>query len=174
VAVNPRQRPLDDCNAQLVNGVRGRLEAQDAIRRTAGEGFPRGATIFLDIEYMQATPSRMRDYYRAWTREVLRDGRYRPGFYAHTRNAALIHKDVAVEYAKAGVAGEPPFWIANESDSFSPERVPTDVGHAFAAMWQGTLDIVEQWSGKSLPIDVNVAETPDPSHQFVTEASLVP
>src|SRR3954471_19539669 len=56
VHVDPRKRPIDDCNAQLVNGVRGKIEADDAIRRTTLESFPRGAVIFLDIEYMNGTP----------------------------------------------------------------------------------------------------------------------
>ena len=168
VHVDPRKRPIEDCNAQLVNGVRGRLEANDAIRRTAAEGFPRGTVIFLDIEYMRSTPSKMREYYKAWTRQVLADGRYRPGFYAHTRNAALVYKDVKGEFARAGMLEEPSFWIAGKSDDFSPDNVPQDVGHSFAAMWQGMLDVVERWSGVGLAIDVNVADVPDPSHRYVS------
>src|SRR4029079_10925485 len=61
ITVDPRKRPIDDCNAQLVNATRGRMEAQDAIRRTSAEAFPRGTIIFLDVEYMKATPARMRD-----------------------------------------------------------------------------------------------------------------
>ena len=38
------------------------------------------------------------------------------------------------------------------------------IGHEFATMWQGKIDIVEKRAGKRLPIDVNVAKTPDPSH----------
>jgi glycoside hydrolase-like protein len=166
--VDPKLRPLDDCNAQLVSGVRGKIEAQDAIKRTEAEGFPRGSVIFLDIEYMRATPSKMRDYYRAWTKQVLADGRYRPGFYAHTRNAALIYKDVKTEYARVGNAEEPPFWISGEVDEFTTEKAPHEVGHSFAAMWQGVLDVMQEWSGHELPIDVNVAAVKDPTHQFVT------
>jgi hypothetical protein len=168
VHVNPKQRPLDDCNAQLVGSVRGKMEAQDAIRRTEAEGFPRGSVIFLDIEFMRSTPSRMRSYYRAWTKQVLADGRYRPGFYAHTRNAALIYKDVKAEYARVGRAEDPPFWISGKQDEFTTDKAPHEVGHAFADVWQGLLDVVQEWSGHELPIDVNVAAVPDPTHQFVT------
>jgi len=169
VAVNPRQRPLDDCNAQLVNGVRGKIEASDAIRRSVAEGFPRGTVIFLDVEYMTKTPSKMREYYRAWTRQVLADGRFRPGVYAHTRNAAVIYDDVKTEYARAGNMEEPPFWISGGRENFSPDKAPHEVGHAFAAMWQGLLDVVEEWNGHALPIDVNVAAVPDPSHRYVAD-----
>jgi hypothetical protein len=168
VHVDPRERPIDDCNAQLVNATRGRMEARDAIKRTAAEGFPPGAVIFLDIEYMRATPSRMRDYYRAWTAAVLQDGRYRPGFYAHTRNAALIYADVKREYARFGMTDEPPFWISGEADSFDQDATPDRVGHAFASVWQGVLDVVQEWNGYKLPIDVNVSHASDPSHEFLS------
>ncbi len=166
VRVDPARRPIDDCNAQLVSGVRGRIEAVDAIGRTAAEGFPRGSVIFLDIEYMRSTPSKMREYYRAWTSQVLADGRYLPGFYAHNRNAALIYRDVKAEYARAGRVEEPPFWISG-GDDFSTDKEPHQVGHSFAAMWQGLLDVVQEWNGHELPIDVNVAAVPDPSHRYV-------
>jgi hypothetical protein len=165
--VNQTQRPIDDCNAQLVSATRGKLEAADAIRRTETEGFPRGSVIFLDVEYMKNVPQKMRDYYRAWTAAVLKDGRYRPGFYAHTRNAETIFRDVKAVYAKAGRTEEPPFWISGGQD-FSPEKTPDEVGHSFAAMWQGILDVVEEWNGYSLPIDVNVSAVPNPSYRYLT------
>lgn len=167
VKVDPKQRPLDQCNAQLVNATRGALEARDAIERTAQEGFPRGTVIFLDIERMHATPQKMREYYRAWTSHVLADGRYLPGFYAHNRNASVIYGDVKAEYVKAGLSQEPPFWIAGGRD-FSPDKAPHDVGRSYAAVWQGVLDVVQEWRGHRLPLDVNVAAVPDPSHQFVS------
>ena len=166
VRVNPADRPVDQCNTQLVSAARGSIEAVDAIKRTEAEGFPHGSVIFLDIEYMRSTPPKMRDYYRAWTAKVLADGRYRPGYYAHTRNAALIYKDVKAVYAKAGRAEEPPFWIAGGRD-FTPDKSPVDVGHSFAAVWQGVLDVVQEWNGHELPIDVNISAVPDPSHQFL-------
>ena len=166
VKVNPLKKDIHDCNTQLVSATRGRMEAADAIRRTMAEGFPQGSVIFLDIEYMRSVPKKMRDYYSAWTESVLKDGRYRPGFYAHDRNAASIYKDVKAVYSKAGRVEEPPFWIAG-GDGFSPDAWPVDVGHSFAAMWQGSLDVIEMWRGHKLALDVNVAATRDPSHQFV-------
>src|SRR6185503_17004672 len=102
VRVAPAKRDIHDCNAQLVGAPRGKMEAADAIQRTIAEGFPQGSVIFLDIEYMRATPQKMRDYYRAWTKAVLADGRYRPGFYAHARNATTIYNDVKAVFTTAG------------------------------------------------------------------------
>jgi hypothetical protein len=171
VRVDPNRRSIDDCNAQLVSTTRGRMEAMDAIRRTEAEGFPRGSVIFLDIEYMRTVPQKMRDYYRAWTEAVLADGRYRPGFYAHTRNAERIYRDVQGVYARAGRLEQPPFWIAGGQDRFDMDKAPHEVGHAFATMWQGMLDVVQVWQGHRLPLDVNVAAVPDPSHQYVEVAT---
>src|SRR3954466_1133017 len=50
VLVAPRASPGASCSTQLVNADRGVRDANDAIARTAAEGFANGTTIFLDIE----------------------------------------------------------------------------------------------------------------------------
>jgi hypothetical protein len=163
VVVQPRAEPGSTCSAHFVNAVRGRSEADDAIARTHAEGFPAGTVIFLDVEHMHAVPQAMRDYYKGWTARVLADGRYRPGFYAHTANAALIYDDVKDVYDSLNISGEPPFWVVGNTAEFARGKAPTDVGHAFAAVWQGVLDHVEERNGHRFPIDVSVAATPSPS-----------
>jgi hypothetical protein len=162
VKVDQAERPLDECNANLLSAVRGAIEGKDAIARATAEGFVRGSVIFLDIERMDRIPQGMRDYYLAWTRHLLADGTYVPGYYTHKANAAAIYADVKAEYATAGEKREPPFWVAGGSD-FTPERSPGDVGHAFTAMWQGVLDVVQEWQGFKLPIDVNLSYLKNPS-----------
>jgi hypothetical protein len=162
VKVDQAERPLDECNANLLSAVRGVIEGNDAIARATAEGFARGSVVFLDIERMDRIPPAMRDYYRAWTRQLLADGTYVPGYYTHKANAAAIYADVKAEYATAGETREPPFWVAGGSD-FAPERSPGDVGHAFTAMWQGVLDVVQEWQGFKLPIDVNLSYLKNPS-----------
>lgn len=152
----------DGCSASFVNAAQGRIDARDAIAKSAHEHFPRGTTIFLDVEYMKSVPQRMRDYYRAWTKTLLADGRYRPGIYAHTRNAATIYDDVSDVYDDAHVSGDPAFWIAG-TDGFSIESLPTEVGHEFATAWQGMLDVVRTHNGVKLPIDISVASVASPS-----------
>jgi hypothetical protein len=162
VAFDESKYDLMSCQRNLVTPSRGTLEASDAIAKTGAEGFPRGTVIFLDIERMDMTPKAMRDYYKAWVARVLADGRFTPGVYAHTHNAPLIYRDVKAVYEAAGRTDEPPFWIAGGRD-FSPTKAPQEIGHAFAAVWQGVLDVVEEWSGHKVKIDVNVAQTPSPS-----------
>lgn len=150
------------CSAVFVNSMQGQIDARDAIAKASGEGFPKGTVVFLDVEYMTSVQKPMRDYYRAWTRTVLADGRYQPGIYAHTRNAQTIYSDVSDVYDDLGIDTEPPFWIAG-SNGFSPGRAPTDVGHKFASAWQGALDVVRTHNGVKLPIDISVASVASPS-----------
>jgi hypothetical protein len=150
------------CAVNLVNAKQGHLDAEDAVARTAAEGFSVGTAIFLDIEHMGSVPNAMRDYYVAWTEAVLADGRYRPAFYAHNANAQTIYADIRALYDSRRVPADPPFWIAGGSN-FGRDRTPQDVGHAFADVWQGVLDTWENHNDVRLPIDVNVAAVPSPS-----------
>jgi hypothetical protein len=153
------------CNADLVSADRGRLDGDDAVAKAAADGFPKGTVIFLDIERMEKMPQAMRDYYRAWAERVIADGRYRTGVYVHAHNAADVHDDLQQVYAAAGNKEEPTIWVAS-GHNFSRDKLPADVGHMFADVWQGMLDIVETNGGVKLPIDVNVAAVPSPSDAY--------
>ena len=153
------------CTADFVRGERGRLDGEDAVAKAAADGFPGGTVIFLDIERMERVPQAMRDYYKAWAARVLADGRYRVGVYVHAHNAKLVHADLKDVFAVAANAEEPTVWVAS-GHNFSRDKAPHEVGHAFANVWQGMLDIVESHGGVRLPIDVNVAAVPSPSDQF--------
>jgi hypothetical protein len=163
-----RAEPGQSCSTHLVSGARGIKDANDAIARAAREGFPRGTVVFLDIERMDKVPTAMRDYYKSWTKRVLEDGSYRPGYYVHDYNAKLIYRDVATIFVDAGKMEQPPFWIAS-GRGFSEDKEPHEVGHSFASVWQGVLDVVQTHNGVKLPIDVNVAAVPSPSEFARTE-----
>jgi len=157
-----RAEPGQSCSTHLVSGARGRKDANDAIAKATAEGFSRGTVIFLDIERMDKIPRAMRDYYKAWTERVLEDANYRPGYYAHSYNAKVIYRDVAGVFVDAGQLQQPPFWIAS-GRGFSEDKQPHEVGHDFARVWQGVLDVVQTHNGVKLPIDVNVAAVRSPS-----------
>ena len=150
------------CNGDFVAAPRGVQEAYDAIRKTEAEGFPKGSVIFLDVERMEKMPQRMRDYINAWVGTVLSDKRYRPGIYVHSHNAADVYADVKAVFARAGVDEEPRFWVASARD-FSPDKKPQEVGHEFAGMWQGVIDVVRKVADVALPIDINVSDWKSPS-----------
>ena len=105
------------CSASYVNSIQGAIDAQDAIATTAREGFPKGTVVFLDVEHMDVVPQPMREYYKAWTRVVLADGRYQPGIYAHTKNAKTIYDDVSDVYDQAGVDAGRRFGSRARADS---------------------------------------------------------
>jgi len=168
VVTYSRAQKGSNCSGKLVSGARGTRDANDAIARTAAEGFARGSVIFLDLERMQSVPQSMRDYYKAWTARVLADGRYRPGYYVHNHNAALVYRDVSTVFVSAAITSPPQFWISGSS-GFSEDANPVEVGHSFANVWQGALDVVQTHNGVKLPIDVNVASVPSPSsHEYAS------
>jgi Domain of unknown function (DUF1906) len=158
----PPPPPNATCNADFVSGARGMRDGVDAARTAASEGFPRGTTIFLDLERMDVLHQQMRDYYSAWVRAVLDDGRYVPGIYVHTYNANTVYNDVKAVYTSVGLESEPPFWVA-KAHGFDTTKHPRETGHTFAAVWQGVLDVTQTWNGHKIPIDVNVAVLPSPS-----------
>ena len=166
----PAAKPGETCNADFVSAKRGVRDGVDAAFRTALEGFPVGTTVFLDLERMDEMPKAMRDYYSAWVRTMLQDGRYRPGIYVHTDNANTVYRDVKREFVAAGHTEEPAFWIA-KSEGFDGRKLPKEMGHTFAVVWQGVLDIEQTWAGHRIPIDVNVAGTPSPSASLAAYVS---
>jgi hypothetical protein len=152
------------CANAFRTASRGAMDGRDAIGRVISEGFPHGTVIFLDIERMDKIPESMKAYYKAWTKTVAEDKRYRVGYYAHADNAAEIFRDVKSVLVAAGDTTEPPFWIAGRTKIFDPGKSdPTDVGHAFAEVWQGLLDVTRTHSGIRLPIDINVSGSRSPS-----------
>jgi hypothetical protein len=161
-----RAEPGASCSTHLVSASRGTADANEAIARTVSDGFAPGTVIFLDIERMESVPGAMQDYYEAWTSRVLADGRYRPGYYTHDHNAEQIFRDVSRQFASAGVSATPQFWIASER-GFTQDKSPGEVGHSFANVWQGLLDVIQTHNGVRLPIDVNVASVASPSsHEY--------
>ena len=109
--------------------------AHDAIADTAREGFAPRSIVVLDIERMEKMPQAMRDYYRAWARALLADGRFRPGVYVHKHNAQAVYDDLKLEFAAANVNEEPRMWVAS-GRGFDEGKAPQDVGFAFAGVWQ--------------------------------------
>jgi len=150
------------CNADYLSADRGDADALDAIAETQKEGFPARSVVFLDIERMEKVPQAMRDYYRAWSRRLLRDGRYLPGVYVHKFNAQLVHDDLKAEFVAAGVTEEPRIWVAS-GRGYEEGKAPQDVGFAFAGIWQGMIDVARRVADIRLPVDVNVSSWTSPS-----------
>lgn len=155
-------RRRTDCSADLLSADEGTRDGTDAVGRAGAEGFPPGAVIFLDLERMERIPPAMRDYYRAWVAQVLANGTYRPGVYAHEHNAQAIFDDVKATFVAAGDTTTPRFWVAG-GKGFDTGRAPQDVGYTFAGVWQGVIDVARSVAQIKLPVDVNVAAWASPS-----------
>jgi hypothetical protein len=159
-------RKRSKCSTNLVTAAEGTRNAEDAVTRATAEGFPKGATIFLDLERMEKVPKAMRDYYRAWTARMLADGTYRPGFYAHQHNAQMVFDDVSELFFALGDSTPPRMWIAG-GKGFDEGRAPQDVGFAFAGVWQGVIDVARSVAEVRLPVDINVASWASPSESGI-------
>lgn len=151
------------CSASLLTSEQGTSEAADAVAKTAGEGVPEGSAIFLDVEYVSSVSPELLTYVSAWITGVLADGRFQPAIYCAKSNADAIYAAAMAAYAEAGREGAPRFWIAS-TRGFAITDKPTDVGLEYANVWQGLLDVSETWVGLTYRIDVNVADSPSPSH----------
>jgi hypothetical protein len=156
------QKAKASCNADFLGTARGTADAIDAIAVTTREGFAPRSVVFLDIERMEKMPQAMRDYYRAWARRLLQDGRYLPGVYVHAHNAQVVHDDLKAEFAAAGVQEEPRIWVAT-GRGFDESKAPQDVGFGFAGVWQGMIDVARAVADIRLPVDVNVSTWMSPS-----------
>jgi len=150
------------CSASLLSVNQGLIEAADAVQKMNADNFLTSSTVFLDVEFVTTVTPALLDYYRAWIRGVLTDGRYIPGVYAAKSNATTLYNAAVAEYRAAGRSDTPPFWIAS-SAGFSTAAHPTDVGLDFATAWQGMFDVKQSFGGVTLTIDVNVASSKSPS-----------
>ena len=155
----------EGCTAASLSAARGHTDADAAIAGARREGFPRGTTVFLDVERMEQVPEAMRDYYRAWVRRVAADGSYRPGLYVHARNAVTVAADVAtVHPTTAAPASDAPapetgvaLWVAAPRSLRDAAAAETTLARLRPAVRQVTLDTVETWGGVRVTVDVNVA-----------------
>lgn len=150
------------CSRSLLTPEQGRRDARDAIAGAVREGFPKGTTIFLNVERVSGVTDSLAAYHRAWTEELLRNGTYMPGTYVHRENAADLFALASEAYRQAGYSGEPPFWVAG-SRGFTLDSPPEAVGHPFADIWQGAHDVKRTWGGVTIQVDENVAGASSPS-----------
>jgi hypothetical protein len=150
------------CSRTLLTADQGRADAADAAAKAAADGFARGSVVFLDVEKMTGVPPAMATYYGAWMDEMLRDGRFLPGTYAHRDNASALYTLAQAAYLRAGRTDSPSFWVAS-TGSFSLDQPPYASGFPFASVWQGLHNVDRSWGGVALRVDENVSSRHSPS-----------
>jgi hypothetical protein len=150
------------CRTANLTAERGRADAAEAGELMAGEGFPAGSVVYLNVERVERITPELLAYVGAWFDALLDAGRYRPGLYAHAHNAGDLHAVLTAAFVRRGVLQRPRLWVAR-SGGFALDRRPADSGFDAAFIWQGLIDVHETWGGVRLRIDANVAETGNPA-----------
>lgn len=151
------------CTRANLTAGHGSADASLADSLVAAEGFPSGSTIYLDVERVDSVSTPLATYVRAWIGTLLQRGRFRPGVYAHARNADSLHAILQAEYVRQPDAGPPRFWLAGGGGAFELAAAPAESAFPYATIWQGAADLRQGWAGSTLRIDVNVADRPSPS-----------
>jgi hypothetical protein len=158
----PVAQPGARCATANLTAANGAAHAAAAAAAAAADGFPAGTVVFLNVERMERVEPELAAYVRSWFAALLDGGRYVPGLYAHDLNAAQLYAILAEEFARRGRAERPRLWVARQA-GFDIARSPVESGHGVATAWQGRFDVRETWDGITLNIDVNVADSADPS-----------
>jgi len=129
----------------------GIADAQDALAKTASEGFAPQSIVYLDVEPMDQIPQAQIDYVNGWLSQFSGAG-FLPGIYCHVKNANAL-KGAITGFPTGQIA----FWVSG-SGHFDPATSrPADSGIGFARIWQGTFNQTRTFGGVTLQIDENVA-----------------
>lgn len=146
------------CTRSNLSAERGSIDGAAAADAAAGEGFPTGTVVYLDVEPVESVSDSLAAYVSAWAPALEARG-FTPGLYAHARNAEALMAVITDALGQDSPA--PRLWVAS-TGGFNLRRAPIESGFD-AAIWQGELDTRETFGGTTLLIDRNVADRRDPS-----------
>jgi hypothetical protein len=150
------------CATENLTAARGAEHAADAAAVAQADGFANGTVIYLDVERVERVSPELAAYVRSWVGSLLDDARYLPGLYAHDQNATTLLTILTEEMLRRQRVERPRLWVAKQA-GFDVRRSPSESGYPGATAWQGIFDTRESWGGVELLIDVNVADTRNPS-----------
>ena len=166
----------EGCGSTELSRPQGVAHGMDAVIQCESEGFPRKAILFLDVEFFNGSISTaFTDYYQGWLSAVLESETFRPGTYCAGANFDDVYLAAQQEYAAHGLdCGGPAIWIAREKIAFDPVNdSPTDSGIAQANVWQGLLDTQQTQGGLTLSVDLDTADSDDPSQTRATPTVII-
>ena len=173
----------------MANAVRvGRADARAAASSARREGFPRATIIFLDQEQGGRMLPEQKAYIFAWVDGVIAAG-FRAGIYCSGIAAADDGNVVTAEDIRQSAGTRAiVYWAINDACppapgcAFKRPPGPAESGVRFAEVWQFAQspqrkDVAGRCTnynrdgncdapgiGDALPIDLNTATSPDPSH----------
>jgi hypothetical protein len=165
----------------------GSSDAEFAIKAARAEGFPLHSVIFLDHEEGGRLLPEQRAYVHAWVDKVNSSG-YRAGVYCSgvpftegSGETVVTADDIRQNAGKRAIV----YWVVNDSCPPSPgcamrNASPHSSGLDFASVWQfaqsprrpqfasGCMNYAGDGNcyapGTSIFVDLNTADSPDPSH----------
>ena len=148
--------------SHAVTGPQGAIDGAHAAALMAGEGFPAGAYVYLDLEDGAPLQSPRTDYVSAWATAV-RDVGYAPGVYCGHAIGEDVHALVPrarVWACKVTTSAPHPFPGTN-----FPDTPPAGCGYAGAYMWQlgQSCEIGLGAAPGRLLVDLSSSVAPDPS-----------
>ena len=182
VYVGQQDPAIGGNNSTNLTAAQGAADAQDAVNLAAGEGFPAGSVIYLDIEIGGPLSQANLDYIGAWIQGVFNLG-YTAGAYGN----ASSHVTDQVHALDSRVI----LWGINlnkyscnqHSSSPFPIPAPGDCGFADASLWQLLQNCVlkdangntmRDDQGAPLNADLDVAIAVDPSSIATPPSLTVP
>jgi hypothetical protein len=159
--------------AHVLTRQTGREDGQDAVAKTAAEGFQAGSWIYLDVEWTAGGITEEKALYvEGWATEVLRLGTYSPAVYCPAQDVAPLFPRLMGAFRAAGRVDRPRFWVATLSRTFDIALPPARSGIPEATVWQQQFNAVERGpdgtprrtpDGKPWMVDRDVSVLADPS-----------
>jgi hypothetical protein len=138
------------CSSVPPDNPTGVKHGQDALAKTAAEGFAPQTIIYLDVEPMDHIPQAQIDYVNGWLSQFS-GASFLPGIYCHIKNASAL-KGAISTFPADRVA----FWVSGSGHFDAGTSRPADSSIGFARMWQGTFNQTKTFGGVTLEIDENV------------------
>ena len=148
--------------SHVVTGAQGAIDGADAANLLAGEGFPAGSCVYLDLEDGPPFNPPRTDYVAAWVDAVAAAG-FLPGVYCShgfAANVRALRPAIRIWAYKVPITAQHPV----PGTSF-PESDPSGCGYPGAHIWQldqnGVITVAAAQSG-SLEVDLDTALTANP------------
>ena len=163
VYVGQQVAGVSPCSSSILTATQGSADANDASSKMGAEGFPPSSYVYLDIERTDTFPSNLAAYITAWVSTVAATV-FRPGIYCHKFNADAVRAAVLSGLSAHGNV-QPRFWVVGgvTSQFDIGSSKPTDVGVAFANLWQCPASTSRTFGGVTINIDENVSNWADPA-----------
>lgn len=149
--------------SHAVTAAQGTIDGQSCAARMDAEGFPKGSTVYLDLENGAPYQPPQTEYVLAWA-NALGAGGFNPGIYCSHGMA----DDVATSVRFARIwAFKVPTVDRTEATAPFPSDDPSGSGYPQATLWQARQNVHITGPGYDLVVDLDTSNMADPSEPVV-------